>query len=122
VLTYPARGRSKREVRVELGIEVVTQGDWQVIAVRGELDLYTSPTLRTSVHEAAGVKIALDLTDVAFIDSSGLGTVVGALKHVRERDGTFAVIAPPGGSLTRLLTLTGLDQIVSPLGRREDLP
>lgn len=107
---------------MELGIEIVTHGEWQVIAASGELDLFTSPTLRTRVHEVIGDKIALDLTDVAFIDSSGLGAVVGILKHVRERGGTFAVIAPPGGALERLLTLTGLDQILSPLGRREDLP
>jgi anti-sigma B factor antagonist len=106
---------------VELGIDVTTHRDWQVIAASGDLDLYTSPTLRTNVHEVDGGKVALDLTDVTFIDSSGLGAVVGALKHVRERGGEFAVIAPPEGSLTRLLTLTGLDQIVSPLGRREDL-
>jgi anti-sigma B factor antagonist len=108
-------------VRVELGIDITTYGDWQVIAASGDLDLYTSPSLRSNVHEVAGDKIAVDLTDVTFIDSSGLGAIVGALKHVRERGGTFAVIAPPEGSLTRLLTLTGLDQIVSPLGRREDL-
>lgn len=106
---------------MELGIDVTTHRDWQVIAASGDLDLYTSPTLRTNVHEVDGGKVALDLTDVTFIDSSGLGAVVGALKHVRERGGEFAVIAPPEGSLTRLLTLTGLDQIVSPLGRREDL-
>lgn len=118
----PACARMRQEVRVELGIEITSHRDWQVIAASGDLDLYTSPTLRTTVHDVADDKIALDLTDVSFIDSSGLGAVVGALKHVRERGGTFAVIAPAGGSLTRLLTLTGLDQIVSPLGRREDLP
>ena len=107
---------------MELGIDITTHRDWQVIAASGDLDLYTSPTLRTNVHEVDGGKVALDLTDVSFIDSSGLGAVVGALKHVREHGGEFAVIAPPEGSITRLLTLTGLDQIVSPLGRREDLP
>jgi anti-sigma B factor antagonist len=106
---------------VELGIDITTHRDWKVIAARGDLDLYTSPTLRTNVHEVDGGNVALDLSDVTFIDSSGLGAVVGALKHVREQGGEFAVIAPPEGSLTRLLTLTGLDQIVSPLGRREDL-
>ncbi|MFI5055039.1 MAG: STAS domain-containing protein [Actinomycetota bacterium] len=106
---------------VELGIDITTDRGWQVIAVNGDLDLYTSPSLRTKLHEVDGDKIALDLTDVTFIDSSGLGAIVGALKHVRERGGAFAVIAQPDGSLTRLLSLTGLDQIVSPLGRREDL-
>jgi anti-sigma B factor antagonist len=106
---------------VELGIEITTYRGWQVIAVSGDLDLYTSPSLRSNLHEVTGDKIALDLTDVTFIDSSGLGAIVGALKHVRERGGAFSVIASPEGSLTRLLSLTGLDQIVSPLGRREDL-
>ena len=106
---------------MELGIDITSYRDWQVVAVSGDLDLYTSPTLRTNVHEVAGDKIALDLTDVSFIDSSGLGAIVGTLKHVRERGAAFAVIASPEGSLTRLLNLTGLDQIVSPLGRREDL-
>jgi anti-sigma B factor antagonist len=106
---------------VELGIERTTFRGWQVIAISGDLDLYTSPSLRTNLHEVAHGKIALDLTEVTFIDSSGLGAIVGSLKHVRERGDAFAVIAKPDGSLTRLLNLTGLDQIVSPLGRREDL-
>ena len=54
-----------------------------MIAVSGDLDLYTSPSLRTNLHEVGDGKIALDLTDVTFMDSSGLGAVVGALKHVR---------------------------------------
>ena len=78
---------------VELGIDITTDRGWQVIAVNGDLDLYTSPSLRTNLHEVTADKIALDLTDVTFIDSSGLGAIVGALKHVRERGGAFAVIA-----------------------------
>lgn len=108
---------------MELGIDITTYRDWHVVAVSGDLDLYTSPSLRAGIHEIAdGANLALDLTDVTFIDSSGLGAVVGALKHVRELGADFAVIAPPSSSLTKLLSLTGLDQIVSPLGRREDLP
>jgi anti-sigma B factor antagonist len=105
---------------VELGIDVTEVGEWTIVAVSGELDLYTSPTLRSSIHDAAapGRQIAVDLTDVSFIDSSGLGALVGALKHVRELDGSFAVIAPDDGPLSRLLGLTGLDQIVHPVNDR----
>jgi anti-sigma B factor antagonist len=105
---------------VELGIDMTEVGDWTIVAVSGELDLYTSPTLRSSIHDAAapGRKIAVDLTDVTFIDSSGLGALVGALKHVRELEGSFAVIAPDDGPLSRLLGLTGLDQIVRPVNDR----
>jgi anti-sigma B factor antagonist len=108
---------------VELGIGVTEVDGWTVVGASGELDLYTSPTLRTAIHDAAtpGAKIAVDLTDVSFIDSSGLGAIVGALKHVRELDGSFAVVAPDDGPLSRLLTLTGLDQIVHPDNDREAL-
>jgi anti-sigma B factor antagonist len=105
---------------VELDIDVTDSGGWTIVAVSGELDLYTSPALRTSIHEAAGsgMKLAVDLTDVSFIDSSGLGAIVGALKHVRELGGEFAVVAPSDGPLSRLLSLTGLDQIVHPVNDR----
>jgi anti-sigma B factor antagonist len=108
---------------VDLTIDVSQQGDWTILVLAGELDLYTSPTVRSEVHAAAGAdrRIALDLSDVTFIDSSGLGAIVGGLKHVRETGGDFAVIAPPAGSLTRMLTLTGLDQVVQPVGSRDEL-
>jgi anti-sigma B factor antagonist len=108
---------------VELDIDVSDSAGWTIVAVSGELDLYTSPTLRDRIHDAAGTdrKLAVDLTDVSFIDSSGLGAIVGALKHVRELDGEFAVIAPADGPLSRLLSLTGLDQIVHPVNDREAL-
>jgi anti-sigma B factor antagonist len=108
---------------MELDIDVSEAAGWTVVAASGELDLYTSPTLRDRVHEVAAAdrKLAIDLTDVSFIDSSGLGAIVGALKHVRELNGEFAVIAPDGGPLSRLLSLTGLDQIVHPVNDREAL-
>jgi anti-sigma B factor antagonist len=105
---------------VELDIDVMETGGWTIVEVSGELDLYTSPALRTSIHDAAGsgTSIAVDLANVSFIDSSGLGAIVGALKHVRELGGRFAVIAPEDGPLSRLLSLTGLDQIVHPVNDR----
>lgn len=51
----------------------------------------------------------MDLDGVGFIDSSGLGVLVACLKHLRERDGSFAVVAGEASSLHKLLALTGLD-------------
>jgi anti-sigma B factor antagonist len=65
--------------------------------------------------------VALDLSEVSFVDSSGLGTVIGALKHVTETGGRFAVIAPADSALMRLLSLTGLDQVLPSLASREGL-
>jgi anti-anti-sigma factor len=53
--------------------------------------------------------VVVDLDGVSFIDSSGLGVLVACLKRLRERNGSFAVVAGGTSSLHKLLALTGLD-------------
>jgi len=63
-------------------------GTW-ILAVAGEIDVATSPELRRELHQLADREpagLVLDLRDVTFIDSSGLGVLVGALKRLREED------------------------------------
>ena len=62
-------------------------GTW-VLRARGEIDVATSPELRRELHQLADRhgSIVVDLHDVTFIDSSGLGVLVGTLKRLRERD------------------------------------
>jgi anti-sigma B factor antagonist len=62
--------------------------------------------------EGGAKQIALDLHDVGFIDSTGLGILVACLKSVRERDGRLVVIAPETSPLRRLLALTGLEKVL----------
>jgi anti-sigma B factor antagonist len=106
-------------------VETRTQGGWTVISVGGELDLYTAPQLQdvvTGVLEADGPRIAIDLTDVGFVDSSGLGVIVACMTGARDRGGDLALVAPPASSLTRLLTLIGLDTTISTHPSLDDLP
>jgi anti-sigma B factor antagonist len=109
---------------MELTIAQETQGDWTVLLVDGELDLYSQPMLRDRIHEVAtdGGRVALDLRGVSFIDSSGLGAIVGGVKHLRERGGQLAVVANGNGPLARMLALTGLDQVIHPLADPASLP
>jgi len=102
---------------------VLALGDWSVLAVVGELDLFSYPLLRDRVRAVTmpGRSVALDLSGVSFVDSSGLGAVVGARTHVRDSGGRFAVIAPPNSPLMRLLSLTGLDQVLPSHASREEL-
>lgn len=96
---------------VELEIQSRNEGGWTILVAAGELDLYTAPRLRDEVLatlEGGATQIALDLHDVGFIDSTGLGILVACLKRVRERDGRLVVIAPETSPLRRLLALTGL--------------
>jgi anti-sigma B factor antagonist len=83
------------------------------LAVEGELDLYTSASLLERVQGAQdGSSVALDLSQVSFIDSSGLGAMVAALKHAKERGGRLALVVPEASQAERLLGLTGLDRVM----------
>jgi anti-sigma B factor antagonist len=109
---------------MEMTIARERQGDWTVLVVHGELDLYSQPLLREEVHgvdDGAAPKVAIDLSDVGFVDSSGLGAIVGSLQHVRARGGDLTLIAPAGAPLARMLALTGLDELLRPLPDRAAL-
>jgi len=100
---------------IELDIESRTEDGWTVLEARGELDLYTAPKLRDDVLgiiDRGDQRIAIDLNGVGFIDSTGLGILVACLKRVREREGRMVLIAPESSPLRRLLSLTGLEQVL----------
>jgi anti-sigma B factor antagonist len=66
-----------------------------VIAVRGELDLFTGPALKDAVIaalEAGRVGLIIDLTETTFMDSSVASVLVAALKRVRSRGGAMAIV------------------------------
>jgi anti-sigma B factor antagonist len=101
-----------------------SQGRWTVVEVAGELDLHTSPSLRdqilTLIEEGTGF-LALDLTNVEFMDSSSLGSLVACLKRVRERDGRLVLVGV-NGSPKKVLGLTGLDRVFEQVERSDELP
>ena len=84
-----------------------------VVAVSGELDVYTAPKLRDTIAEllAAGVyDVIIDMLDVEFLDSSGLGVLVGALKKVRAHDGSLQLICNQSRVL-KIFRITGLAEV-----------
>jgi anti-sigma B factor antagonist len=106
-------------------VETHTHRGWTIVSVGGELDLYTAPQLREAVARVLngdGPRIAIDLTDVGFIDSSGLGVIVSSLTKARDQGGDLALVAPPASSLTKLLTLIGLDSTLPTRASLDDLP
>ncbi|MFF3406532.1 STAS domain-containing protein [Streptomyces sp. NPDC002742] len=77
------------------------EGEWAVLRVSGELDLVTSPELRQSVHDvvAAGRhSIVLDLSEVVFCDSSGVGVLIAARRLMRSCRGRLRLILPARGA------------------------
>ncbi len=93
----------------------IERDGWSVVAIVGELDLAGVPRVRAAVIEALGThrppRVVLDLTGVAFIDSMGLGVVVGALKRVRAAGGELQV-AVATDQVRKAFALTRLDSLV----------
>jgi anti-sigma B factor antagonist len=84
-----------------------------VCRVVGELDLSTVTQLRDSLADLAGSpRLVLDLSDVPFVDSAGLGALVGGIRRVREHGGDV-VVACSRRTLGRLLRMTGFEGIVT---------
>ncbi|MFI9614498.1 STAS domain-containing protein [Streptomyces sp. NPDC052023] len=77
------------------------QGDWAVLHVSGELDLVTSPVLRQRVHDAVAEgrhSLVLDLSEVWFCDSSGVGVLIAARRLLRSCQGRLRLILPAQGA------------------------
>jgi len=89
-------------------ITLSTKTDPMVTAVVGRLDLRTAPELRAQVAAAliAGPgSMIIDLSDVEFIDSSGLGVLIGLHKQAAARGGRLTIV-PPTGSAGQIFALT----------------
>lgn len=91
-----------------------------VVRVEGELDSFTAAQLRE--HLAGVVEneaVVIDLCEVAFIDSSGLGALVGGVRRIREA-GRGVAICCTRPSVLRLLDVTGFDRLVPVVSTRTD--
>ncbi|HET6712289.1 MAG TPA: STAS domain-containing protein [Actinomycetota bacterium] len=109
---------------MEPSFETHTHGTWTVVNVRGELDLSTSAELRAALDAALGEgapRVAVDLTEVSFMDSSSLGVLVSCLKEARERGGELRLVGVQG-SPAKVIALTGLDSAFTIESSLADLP
>ena len=88
--------------------------DCAVLQVTGEVDVYTAPMLREQIQELAAkgaVHLIADLGRVDFLDSTGLGALVGGLKRLREAGGSLAlVISTP--RILGIFQITGLTKVL----------
>lgn len=95
-------------------LRVTERDGWAVVAVLGELDVASAPRLRQEMVSLASngrALVVLDLHGVDFLDSTGLGVIVGALKRLRGLGGDLRLV---GGAPTvrKVFELTGLDAVL----------
>lgn len=96
-----------------LDFRVHEDGDRTVVQIHGEIDLNTSPEVRSTIGRVArpGRQVVIDLTGVDFLDSTGLGSLVWARKRMR-RDGGDILVTCPQPTVRRVLEISGVTRIV----------
>lgn len=98
----------------DFGVVTSIEDGVATVSVRGEVDVYTAPRLREQLYAVVAdsiPRVVLDLSAMTFIDSTGLGVVVGTLKRLREAGGDL-VIRSPSRSTRKVLEITGLTRIL----------
>lgn len=98
----------------EFSVDVAgASGDCAVLKVAGEVDVYTAPALRERIRDLAAkgtVHVIADLSRVDFLDSTGLGVLVGGLRRLREHDGSLTLVIS-ATRILRIFDITGLTRV-----------
>ncbi|GAA1241720.1 MULTISPECIES: STAS domain-containing protein [Oryzihumus] len=107
---------------MDLSISSAERGGVTVVHVGGEIDVYTAPTLRERLDEqikAGHTHLVVDLSGVTFMDSTGLGVLVGRLKSVRAQDGSLRLVCS-AERILKVFAITGLDKVFQIFGSVDD--
>lgn len=89
------------------------EGDSYVVELAGEIDVYTSPTVKDAITELIDQQhymLVVDLERVRYIDSTGLGVLIGGLKRVREHGGAVRLVCT-NPQIKKIFEITGLVKI-----------
>lgn len=97
-------------------------GGVQALDLEGEVDVYTAPALRQAIMDEVekGTKhLLIDLTRVEYLDSTGLGILIGGVKRLKEQGGSLRLVGP-SARITRIFDITGLNKIFDVYATEQD--
>jgi anti-sigma B factor antagonist len=103
-------------------IEESLDDERHIVAVRGEIDLFTAPEVKTvlaSAIDSGRIRVVVDLTETTFLDSTALGVLIGAVKRLRTRNGALTIVNVDA-NIAKTFEITGLDQIFTIRPTREE--
>jgi anti-sigma B factor antagonist len=93
-----------------------------VIALAGEVDLYTAPEFKQQLLGVIGQgakEVVVDFSDTTFIDSTTLGVLVGGVKRLRTNEGQLSLVCSDR-NITKIFEITGLDRVFTIYGSRDE--
>jgi anti-sigma B factor antagonist len=96
--------------------------DTFVIALKGEVDLYTAPEFKQQLLEVIGQgakHVVVDFSDTTFIDSTTLGVLVGGVKRLRPAGGQLSLVCSDR-NITKIFEITGLNKVFPIHGTRDE--
>ena len=98
---------------MDLKLDHYTESDTEIVVVEGEIDVYTAPRLRELLIDLVNkgnFHLVVNMEKVEFLDSTGLGVLVGGLKRVRAHDGTLDLVCTQERIL-KIFRITGLTKV-----------
>ena len=98
---------------MDIKVETKEVKNGHIISVQGEIDVYTSPRVKEIINELieqGHFNLIINLEGVRYIDSTGLGVLIGALKKVRENEGSINLICT-NPQIKKIFNITGLVKI-----------
>lgn len=98
---------------MDLTLTTDALGDRTTVTIGGEIDVYTAPMLRDAISELVckgAHDIVIDMSGVKFLDSTGLGVLVGGLKKVRAHNGSLELVCREE-RLLKIFRITGLAKV-----------
>ncbi len=107
----------------ELDVVIESVGNFSLIGLSGEVDVYSAPKLRETIKDLVDdekYNIVVDLGKVAFLDSTGLGVLVGGLKRLKHHDGELGIICSQE-KILRIFRITGLTKVFPIYRSRDEL-
>ena len=96
--------------------------DAYVIALTGEVDLYTAPEFKQQLLEVIGQgakEVVVDFSDTTFIDSTTLGVLVGGVKRLRPNGARLSLVCSDR-NITKIFEITGLDRVFTIYPTRDE--
>jgi anti-sigma B factor antagonist len=109
----PPFGPVARLRHMDLDVETGTVGSASVLTLRGEIDVYTAPRLRQAIIDlvdGGATNIVVDMEKIDFLDSTGLGVLVGGLKRVKAKDGSLSIVTTQD-KILKIFDITGLNKV-----------